>query len=127
VSRSASVMRDQGGVAHTCAVQKHGGSGAALAVDRGYHKHGVDVSHNVLCGEDRLHAVVLACKAAAQMGCRFGDGQVIGSKARLRHNEPFVGWAALDLVFDTLLQALRADNVYVGVLCVQSVSISMRS
>ena len=67
----------------TCAVQKHSGSGAALAVDRGYHSHGVDMSHNVLCGEDRLHALILAGKAAAQVGRRFGDGQVIGSKARL--------------------------------------------
>lgn len=113
--------------AHTCAVQKQGRSGAALAIDRGYHSPGIDMSHYVLCCENRLDVVVLAGKAAAQVGCGFGDGQIIGGKARLRYDEPFVGWAALDLVLDTLLQSLRADNVYVGVLCVQPVSISMRS
>ena len=127
MSWSVSVLRDQGGVAHTCAVQKQGGAGAALAVDRGHHSPGVDVSNNVLCSIYGLHIVVLASKAAAQVGCRFGDGQVIGGKARLRYEKPFVGWAALDLVFDALLQSLRADNVHVGILCVQSISISMRS
>jgi hypothetical protein len=85
------------------------------------------MSHNVPCGEDGLDAVVLAGKAAAQMGCRFGDGQVVGRKARLRYDKVSVGGAALDLMLDTLLQALRADDVDVGILCVQSMSISMRS
>jgi hypothetical protein len=112
--------------AHTFAVQKHGGPSLALAVDRGYQSHGVDMPHNVLCGEDRLDVVVLASEAAAQMRCGFGDGQVVGRNARLRYDEVFAGRAALDLVFEAVFQTLRADNVYVGILYVQPISISMR-
>jgi hypothetical protein len=112
--------------AHTFAVQKHGGPSLALAVDRGYQSHGVDMPHNVLCGEDRLDVVVLASEAAAQMRCGFGDGQVVGRNAGLRYDEVFAGRAALDLVFEAVFQTLRADNVYVGILYVQPISISMR-
>jgi hypothetical protein len=61
------------------------------------------------------------------MGCRFGNGEVVGGNARLRYDKVGSRWAALDLVIDALLQALRADNVYVGILRVQPMSISMRS
>lgn len=97
--------------ARTFALQKQGSLGVALAVDRGYQSHGVDMSHNVLCGKDGLHIIVLASKAAAQMGCRFGNGEVVGGNARLRYDKVGSRWAALDLVIEALLQALRADDV----------------
>jgi hypothetical protein len=127
VSWSASLSRDQREEVHTFAVQEQGGPGVALAIDRSHHVHGVDMSHNILCGKDRLDVLVLAGEAAAQMRCGFGDGQIIGRDARLRYDEVGSRWAALDLVVEALFQTLRADNVDVGILCVQSVSVSMRS
>ncbi|KAH0356953.1 hypothetical protein KCU81_g240, partial [Aureobasidium melanogenum] len=49
------------------------------------------------------------------MRCRFGDGQVVGGNAGLRHNNVCVGWAALYSVFDALLQALCANDIDVGI------------
>lgn len=112
--------------ARTFAVQKHGGFRVALAVDRGYQSHGIDMSDNISCSKDRLGVLILSGKAAAQMGSRFGEGQVVGRNARLRYDKVSAGWTALNLVIEALLQGLRADNVYVGTLCVQPISISMR-
>ena len=84
------------------------------------------MSDNISCSKDRLGVLILSGKAAAQMGSGFGDGQVAGRNARLRYDEVSAGWTALDLVIEALLQTLRADNVHVGILCVQPMSISMR-
>jgi hypothetical protein len=81
--RSVSLLRDHEEGTRTFAVQKQGGLAVALAVDRADQSHGVDISHDILCGEDGLDVVVLAGEAAAQMRCGFGDGQVIGRNARL--------------------------------------------
>jgi hypothetical protein len=85
------------------------------------------MSDNILCGKDGLDIGVLASEAAAQMRRRFGDGEVVDRNTRLRYDEVGSRRAALDLVIEALLQTLRADNVYVGILCIQPMSISMRS
>lgn len=84
------------------------------------------MSDDILGGKDGLDLVVLGLEATAQMRCGLRDGQVVGVYTRLRHNDVCVGRAALDLVFNALLQALSADNIHVGILDVQSASISMR-
>ena len=112
--------------ARTFAVQKHGGFRVAFAVDRGYQGHGVDMSHNILCSKDRLDVLILSGKAAAQMGSRFGEGQVVGGNARLRYEDICVRWAILNKVFNTLFQALGTDDVRVEALSFQSTFISMR-